>query len=225
MAPSRRRTISQRSELIHDLHTFNINPDTRELFIHGVDDDGEEPGVDYRMATILEKNLRFLQEASNDPILIHMHTIGGEWNDGIAMYDAIKHSTTHVTILAYAHARSMSSIIFQAADTRVMMPHADFMIHYGTMGMEANMISVISAVEWEKHLNEVMLDIYVKSCVKGAYFEHHGMDEDKIRKFLDGKIRQHQEWYINAADAVHYGFADGVLGDSNYPDIPSLIQE
>lgn len=221
----KRRTISQRSEIIHDLHVFNINPDTRELFIHSVDNnDLEEPGIDYRTATMLEKNLGFLQNCNDQPILIHMHTVGGNWNDGMAIYDAIKQSQVHVTILAYAYASSMGSIILQAADTRIMMPNADFMIHYGSLSIDSNTISVISATEWEKKLNNKMLDIYVDACLNGSFFKQNKMNDKRIKKFLDNKIKQYQEWYLNASDAVYYGFADGILGDSTYPNVQSLLE-
>ena len=42
----------------------------------------------------------------------------------MAIFDAIKICRSHVTILVYGQAESMSSIILQAADKRIMMPNS-----------------------------------------------------------------------------------------------------
>ena len=61
-----------------------------------------------------------------------MHSVGGEWSDGMAIYDAISMSRSYITIIAYGQAESMSSIIFQAADRRLITPNTYFMSHYGS---------------------------------------------------------------------------------------------
>lgn len=214
---------SKHSEIITNAHYYNIIPETREIFLTGYEDNVEqEPGVDYRMAAKFERNLRLLENMNPGPILIHMHSIGGEWADGMAIYDAIKSYPYDATILAYAHARSMTSIIFQAAKHRVMMPNAYFMIHYGSISMDCNDISAQSMMEFDKLNSVVMLQIYADKCSSGPYFIKKKMKQDKIKKFLDKKMCKKQEWYISSEDAVYYGFADGVLGDKKFPNIESL---
>jgi ATP-dependent protease ClpP protease subunit len=121
------KDISQRSQLIHDIHDYCINPDTREIYLHGYLGDGEEEvGVDYRMAVRFEKNLLFLNGSSDEPITVHMHTIGGAWHDGIGIFDTIRSSRCEVTIIGYAEVSSMSSVILQAADVRLLRPNTSF---------------------------------------------------------------------------------------------------
>lgn len=209
----RRRSLTNRSMVLSDAHEYNVNLDTRELFLHQFLEENSESGcgVDYRMANVFIKNLRYLESLSHDEILIHMTTDGGEWPYGMAIYDAISFSPCHVTILAYAHARSMSSIILQAADRRVMTPNCDFMIHYGSMDVgEINTISFHSESEWGKKLDERMLTIYVNKCCGSSGFLK--WSRNRIKTFLDRKMKDKQEWYLTAQDAVHYGFADAVLG-------------
>ena len=87
------------NNVIDDIHSQNIDVKNREIFLHGqhgsFDDD---PGVEYRMATTFIKNIRHLDQIKNEPIIIHMHSLGGNWGDGMAVYDAIKISRSHVTI-------------------------------------------------------------------------------------------------------------------------------
>ena len=49
------------SELINDIHTFGINVESREIFLNShIADCEEEAGVDWRMATKFNKNIRLL---------------------------------------------------------------------------------------------------------------------------------------------------------------------
>jgi ATP-dependent protease ClpP protease subunit len=216
-----RRTINQKHILLSEIHEYGLNTDTREIFLHSCTTDEEEVGVDYRMAVQLEKNIRYLDRKSHDPILIHMHTIGGIWYDGMAIYDSIKASKSHVTIVGYGSVSSMSSVVIQAADTRVLSPNTEFMIHYGSIGFHTNTISAESMIRWNKKCNDTMMDIYVGRCVGGAKFK--GKSKIKVSNFLDDKMRKYQEWYLTAEEAVQYGFADYVLGQKGCEGFDSLL--
>ena len=64
------------------IHTYSLDTKNREIFLHSyMSDSDEESGVDYRSAVMFEKNMRYLNLLSNDPILIHMHLPGGDWED------------------------------------------------------------------------------------------------------------------------------------------------
>ena len=217
-----RRNISQKSELISDLHDHNINPDSRELYIHSVFDE-EEPGVDFRMCAKFIKNLNFLHHTGRDkPILIHSITCGGDWDYGMAMYDAIRICPCPITMLAYAHARSMSSIIFQSADYRVMMPNAVFMIHEGTCSTSDTTKGFLTVAEEINKANKIMIGIYVDR-IKHAE-KWIGKTENHIKKFLQQKMDSKQEWYLTAREAVEYGFADAILGDEGYDNLDALLR-
>jgi len=195
------------------LHLHGLSVETREIYLHGwldIAEETEEPGLDYRSATKFIKNLHFLQNQSNDDIVIHQHTIGGEWNEGVAIYDAIKASPCHITMIAHAHARSMSSITIQAADERLMMPNADFMVHYGDLALEGGETGVLSEADWSKHLDQKMLNIYALSCVgTGEFFR--GKKIDYVSKYIDRQMKDKTHWYMTSSEAVNYGFVDGVV--------------
>jgi len=228
MAGQRRPSLSQRSELTFDIHSFSTNVDTREIFLHGYMEDVniedcEEPGVDYRMSTQFIKNLRLLDYLDDKPILIHMNTCGGHWNFGMAIYDAIKCSRSHITILAYSHSRSMSSIIPQAADLRIIMPHADFLIHWGTNAFSGNHTSVIAEADWAKQICEDMLDVYVEKCKSGDFWKRNNLRTEKeIREYLRLNMDKKQEWYMTARESVDMGFMDAVMGDEGFETIDDI---
>jgi len=215
------RKVDERIEAVHD---YWIDPDSREIWIHGVDvssSDGEweEPGVEFIMANRVIKNLHYLRkQSSRAGVTIHLHTCGGMVNDGFAIYDTIRLMPYPVTIISYTHARSMSSIILQAAagpcDTRLLMPSSYFMFHYGTIALEGHIKAVYSDIEFSKNYDELMLDVYVNSAKNGEKFK--GMNESKIRKILIDQMNKKSDVFLTAKETVEWGFADGIV--ESWPD-------
>ena len=212
--------------LKNDIHTYGLNTATREIYLHGHYGQGEEEesGIEFRMATTFIKNLHILQNKNHSSILVHMHTIGGDWNDGMAIYNAISLSPCHITILGYASVCSMSSIILQAADTRLFMPDTDFMTHFGESSSEGYSLSVISGSEYEKRLNNRMLEIYTDVCVQGNFFKEHykSLTREKVKGYITRKMKSRGDWYLSAEEAIDFGFADGIIGQKNYEDLNTI---
>ena len=211
-------------DMISDINSYGVDVKNRELFLHSyVANSDEDPGVDYKMASSFYKNIRLLDNLSNDPILIHMHSVGGNWNDGMSIFDSIMMAKSYITILAYGQAESMSSIILQAADNRVMMPHAYFMCHFGSSGYGGSYLDVQKGAAFEKRQTETMLDIYAEGCKDGKYFKEHYSepDFDKVKSYLKRKFKD-GDWYLDANESVYYGFADSVITHRKYGSITSL---
>lgn len=208
-------------EQLYNLHEYGICPHSRELFLHPfVHFESEasfatEPGMDYRMAANFIKNMAFLNTRSKDPILIHQSSIGGDWNYGMAIYDTIAQSASHVTIVAYAHARSMSSITLQAADLRVLMPNADFLVHHGTLEFSDRATPVVSNVQhWEQVEKPKMVEIYARRCQKGKFFVHDTLKQ--VKQAILDQMEKKVDWILTPEQAVSYGFADGILGQKGF---------
>lgn len=208
--------VDERIDLVHN---HWIDPDSREIWIHGVDVsgssyEGEEPGVEYLMATKVIKNLHyFRKQSSRASVTIHMQTCGGDWQEGMAIYDTIKLMPYPVTIISYTHARSMSSVILQAAagphDTRLLMPHSYFLFHYGYLGSSGNAKDVYSEIDFARKQDEVMINIYVESARKSKKFK--GQDDKKIRKTIIDSMDKKGDVYLTAEEALEWGFADGIV--------------
>lgn len=218
---------NSQQDTLHDIHNYCVNTKTREIFLHnhyGLSE--ENPGVEYRMSNTFIKNVRTLDNDNNKPILIHMHSIGGEWSDGMAIYDSIQMSRSNICIVAYGQVESMSSIILQAADQRIITPNTYFMSHNGSTSVAGSYNDVQNWVKYEKHLNQIMIEIYASRCIKGKFFkENYNKPTLQLVKNYLSKQLLNGDWYINAEEAVYYGFADGVLGSRKYPSIQSVMNE
>lgn len=211
-------------DTISDIHSHGLDVKNREIYLHSyVSNTDEDPGVDYKMAANFYKNIRILDSISKDPIIVHMHSIGGNWNDGMAIFDAIQISGSHVTIVVYGQAESMSSIVLQAADKRVMMPNAYFMCHFGSSGYSGNYLDVQKGAAFEKKATESMLDIYTDAAIEGKYFKEQYTDLtfDKVKNYLKRKLKD-GDWYLDANESVFYGFADCVLNTRRCTNIEKL---
>lgn len=208
--------LDDRSTILYDLHEYGINEVTRELFlhryIHNESETAGDCGVDYRMAVTFIKNLLFLDRDPHEPITIYMQSRGGDEQDGYAIYDVIKACKSHIMCIVYAHARSMTSIILQAADKRVMMPNCIFVAHYGWLGGGEDRVQpVLSQMEFTKEANEHMLRIYAERCKDGEYFK--GQQRKTIIEYIRGKLQEKTDWILTAEEAVRYGFADEVYNE------------
>lgn len=213
--PSAQKKISA-EQLISEIHNHHINHLSREIYLHGHMESEEEPGVDYRMATSFIKNLHILDINRAKNILVHMHTVGGSWSDGMAIFNSIRISKSPITILAYAQASSMSGIIFQAADKRVMMPDCELMIHHGSLSMSDTSMAVKSAVYQNEKNCKRMLQLFANRAIIGKYFKDRGYSVKRIMTFIDQKIKQLGDWYMMPDEAVYYGFADGIYGEKGF---------
>ena len=217
-------TKPQSSDFAGDVHNYSLDFNNREIYLHGyIANCDEDPGVDYRMASSFIKNIRMMDTINNDPIIVHMNSVGGNWGDGMSIYDAIRVCRSHVTIIAYGQAESMSSIILQAADLRIMMPNSFFMSHFGNSCNSGNYLDTQNWAKFEEKILDVMLDIYTESCIKGKYFLEHFKEvtESKVKSFLRRKMRD-GDWYLDSNESVYYGFADAVLSTRKYKTINSL---
>jgi len=190
---------------------YGLDVKRREVFLFGVEDyaDDEEPGVEFIMANRFIKNLRWLSNINHDPVLIHMKSNGGYWHEGMAIYQAIQHCECHVTIVNYTHARSMTSIILQAADHRVMMPYSTFMYHDGTIGVDGTIKQFFTEAAQAKIECEDMMRIYLDKCEGAPFFE--GKTRPQIRRHLRTQMDKKEEVYLNPSQTVAQGFADKVF--------------
>lgn len=190
---------------VDKFHDYGIYIPKRTIYMGSVDVSVEhgESGTDSAMAEYLVKNLIILEGMSEDPITIIMNNLGGDFNHGMAMYDAIKNSPNHITIKALGYAMSMGSILFQAADVRVMGPNASQMLHYGTWSFDGHSKT---GQKWAKE-NE-RLDLWMEHMyLEKIQAKVPDFTLMKLKKILD------HDTFLNARESVNLGLADQILGE------------
>lgn len=211
---------TRKHELINHLYNENLLLDKREVWLANENPDLDD--INIVLASQLTKHLRLLDSVNGDPILIHMCAgLGGDTNAGIIIYDSIKSSRSHITMLVHGCAASMSSLVLQAADIRIMMPSSHIMIHHGYLSIDGQgMIAAKSLMEKINQDNDRDFNIYVDRCKYGEYFKD--WKDSRIKKFIKDRLNYKEDWYINAREAVIFGLADAILGDPGYESIEKL---
>ena len=222
------RTRYKLDDHIWYIHESGLDTKNNHLYLDGVKDyimAGEtgEPGVEFVMASKFIRNMNILMRFNPDkPILIHMKTCGGDWTEGMSIHNMIQACPNPVSILSYTHARSMSSLIFQAANKRVMMPDSYFMFHDGTVAYDGTVKKVESEFQFDQGSKERMLDIYVESMLREGKFCKDS--PGKIRRMLRRLMDRKEDVFLTAKEAVEWGLADEVFGQSGKYDWSTLTK-
>ena len=224
----RARSRDEKSYVVEELHDGAILLDDREIFVHPYipRDDDDAMDTDFRMAAMFLKNMRLLmthdKNSINIPILVHFYNTGGEWAPGMQIYDSIQMCQTYITSLIHGDACSMGSIIPLAADRVVMMPNASILIHEGNTDIGPSMTrkQARSWAENEEKNDKKMYEIYTEAFAKGPYFK--GKSSIQILNFIRKQLQIKEDWFMDAQQAVDFGFAHGILGDDNFLTIESI---
>ena len=203
---------------VYQIHEYGVNIHTNEVYItpwnylsEGVGAESYEPGVEHTMASRFVVNLNICRTVNpEEPVVIHMKTNGGEWNEGIAMFDAIMTYPWPVTILNYTHSRSMSSMIPMPATKTVMMPGSEFMFHEGYYGEDASFREAKANLRWyEEMATPMMLDIYYHRMRQKGKYRKWG--EEDIKNMLQEEMERHENVFLSAVETVEWGFYDEVF--------------
>jgi len=180
---------SSKIDIIRYTLDYKINIDTRTIISNTCD-------ITHKTVDHIFTSLDALEYHNSDSIKIMMNNPGGDYYHGMAIYDRIKNSPCHITILVYGHAMSMGSIILQAADLRLMSQHATFMIHAGSAGeFEGTPSELESFAENSKKIEEATIAIYNKRC---------NLSKKDLREMYKTSK------YFTAKETVEYGFADKI---------------
>ena len=203
------------------LHLHHLDLQNNHVFLFPWEDlagtavceDGGEPGVEYTMANKFIMNARLCMMANpGDPMVVHQKTCGGDWNEGIAIFDMLITYPHETTILNYTHARSMSSMTFQAATKRVMMPHSHFMFHDGEYGDSGTVKKVRSGFVFSEKTDDVMMDIYVRRMKQQGKFK--SWSYKRIKEMMRNLMDRKEDVYLTAKETVEWGLADEIFNGS-----------
>ena len=209
-------------QIISEIHDYQINLASREIYLHSHLDAEDDPGVEYKMAVAFVKNLHMLDFKGSGNILVHMHTEGGVWSDGMAIFNSIRFARSPVTMLAYAQASSMGGVVLQAADKRVLMPDCELMVHHGSITVDENTVAAKSAIDQNERFCKRMLQVFGERAVHGQYFKERKYSLRRTMNFIDSKIRQAGDWFLTPEEAVYYGFADGIMGSKGFENLKKI---
>lgn len=130
------------------------------------------------------------------PINLHINSLGGDVFDGIAIYNALRTHTSHITTTVDSMAASIASVIAQAGDDRIMVTHSQMMIH------EAWGIAVGGADDMRSYADTLDMQ---SNIIADIYADRSGRPAARFRDLMAA------ETWMTHDETVNHGLADRIL--------------
>lgn len=145
---------------------------------------------------------RDLGEITAPQLRMRVSSPGGDVFDGIAIYNMIRSHPAYTTAVVEGLAASIASVIVQAADRRVMMPHAQMMIHDAWGMVAGNAADLREFADMLDKQSGIIADVYLDRIRGGERMKA------KIRAMMAAET-----WLVDQ-EAVTAGLADAVESPS-----------
>ncbi len=166
---------------------------------------GDEPELrldGYLDRRVAAEFLTALAATSGPRLVIRINSPGGHVHEAVAVYEAIRRRAGHVTAVVDGMAASAASFVLQAADYRVISPHAQMMIHEAAGGAAGN------AAEHRRYAANMER---VSAVIANIYADRAGGHPRTWRALMLAET-----WYT-PTEAVDAGLADAI-DRSHTPD-------
>ena len=137
-----------------------------------------------------------LRSIGDKPVTVNINSPGGDFFDGVAIYNLLREHPQSVTVKVMGVAASAASIIAMAGDKILMGAGTSMMIHNAWGVVVGNQNDFREAADTFEIFDASMLSIYAARS---------GGTEKEIKKMMDA------ETFVSADDAVKFGFADEVV--------------
>lgn len=188
-------------------YSLETNQQTRtaDLYIVGDIVDAVNTGIDEAWGIDLGETsslsiVKDIQGLDVDTINVHINSMGGCVNEGLAIYNILKNHSAKVNTIVEGFACSAASVVFMAGDERIMNAASVLMIHNAWMQPDAG-----NGAQLRQQADE--LD-KISQAAGNAYMERVNISREQLDALLDGE--SHEGTWILPDDAVKMGFATAV---------------
>lgn len=150
------------------------------------------------MASSIVAQLLYLSSESSNDIQLYINSPGGSVSAGMAIYDTMQYIDADVATVCIGHAASMGAVILSggAKGKRMILPHAEVMIHQPSGGMQGQATEMEIAAEHIRRTKKTLNQLLATNC---------GRCIDDIRHDTD------RDYWMSANEAVKYGIVDVVI--------------
>lgn len=170
----------------------------------GVKEKHQFENASTRVATFetFRREVARIAEVAATNVVVNIRSTGGDVNDALLIYDALKGLDAHITTRCYGYTASAATIIAQAADEgcREISSNAMYLIHRSTCSIEGNASSLESRVELLRKTDERLSALYAERSGGEVEFYANLMAEN------NGEGR-----WLTAEETVEAGLADRII--------------
>jgi len=156
-----------------------------------IGDDGEGGGVTTKRIAAA------LRSIGDKPINVEMNSPGGNYFEGVAIYNLLRRHTQPVNVQILGIAASAASVIAMAGDTIAIAHNAEIMIHEAQGVFIGTKSEMAEAVETLQHIDDSMV---------ATYAARSGRPADEFSAMIAGK-----DVYFRGQEAIDAGLADTLM--------------
>lgn len=184
-----------RHSIIEQIQDTGVSIEERKLYLFGE--------VDSELADKFIKNLHFLQKANKETgeeLHVYINSAGGDVDDGMAIFNAIRVCPLMVNAHILGHAHSMAAIITQACDHRIMYQGAKMLVHNGSVSLELTVDDALQHAKMSKDEINMIYNILHARIVT----VRPNVTLKKVKAFFTG-----DKW-LTADAALEWGLIDEI---------------
>jgi len=180
-----------RLAVIANFHENNYHIDSRTICIFG--------DINEELALQVNKALDILESINkHTEIIVKVMSDGGDWFQGLAIYDRLKSSPCPIRMIGTGMVASAATVIYQAGKLREITENCVFLLHDGSEYFEGEAKSFEAHAEASKKSRQLMYKIYSEASGKPTSFWQTLCLKDSL---------------IWSKDIILYGLADKILGE------------
>ena len=144
-----------------------------------------------------------IADLRNAHIRVNIRSTGGDVNDAMLIYEALRATGAHVTTCCYGYTASAATIVAQAASEgcRLIAPTSLYLVHNSLCTVEGNAEELQAEVELLRQTDARIAEIYAR---------HSGRSVEEIAVLMSengGRGR-----WLSPSEVVAYGLADALEG-------------
>ncbi len=157
-----------------------------------------------------------IADLRNANIRVNIRSTGGDVNDAMLIYEALRATGAHVTTCCYGYTASAATIVAQAASEgcRLIAPTSLYLIHNSLCSVEGNAEELQAEIELLRQTDERIAEIYAR---------HSGRSIGEIAALMSengGRGR-----WLSPAEVVNYGLADAVEDGATTETTTTEVQQ
>lgn len=199
--------------------TITNSSQTCFIDIEGVIGVEREAGASGSVATYeaFRREVERIAEVAAQRVVVNIRSTGGDVNDALLIYDALRVLDAHITTRCYGYTASAATIIAQAADegAREISENAMYLIHRSMCAIEGNAQSLEARAELLHKTDERLAELYALHS-KGSVEQYAAMMAEN-----NGEGR-----WLTAEETVAAGLADRIIESSAVGvELPATVSE
>lgn len=183
----------------------------------GLSEEWQFDNPDSRVATYerFRERVSQIADIKNSAIVVNIRSTGGDVNDALLIYEALRATGAHITTRCYGYTASAATIVAQAASEgcREVAPSTLYLIHNSLCSTEGNADELQAEVEMLRETDSRLAEIYATRS---------GRSVEEIAALMaenGGRGR-----WLSPAEAIAEGLVDRVISDTSTQESTTLVE-